>query len=65
MAAQVEAGTFWVNSYRSINIASPFGGFKNSGYGRTSGVEGLYEYTQAKSIWVQTAASALTPFGRG
>lgn len=64
VAAQVDAGTFWINGYRSLNVASPFGGYKSSGYGRTSGVEGLHEYTQTKSIWVQTGASALTPLGR-
>ncbi|MEX3633308.1 aldehyde dehydrogenase family protein [Paraburkholderia sp. BR14320] len=64
VAAQVDAGTFWINSYRSIHVGSPFGGYKNSGYGRTSGIEALYEYTQTKSVWVQTAASAVTPFGR-
>jgi aldehyde dehydrogenase (NAD+)/betaine-aldehyde dehydrogenase len=64
VAAQVDAGTFWINGYRSVNVGSPFGGYKNSGYGRTSGVECLYEYTQTKSIWVQTAAGAITPVGR-
>ncbi len=64
VAAQVDAGTFWINGYRAVNVASPFGGYKNSGYGRTSGVECLYEYTQTKSIWVQTDAGAITPLGR-
>ncbi|AIV73903.1 acyl-CoA reductase family protein (plasmid) [Burkholderia pseudomallei] len=64
VAGQVDAGTFWINSYRSIHVGSPFGGYKRSGYGRTSGIEALYEYTQTKSVWVQTAASPITPFGR-
>ncbi|MFC4706172.1 aldehyde dehydrogenase family protein [Paraburkholderia caffeinitolerans] len=54
VASQVDAGTFWINGYRSVHVSSPFGGYKNSGYGRTSGIEALYEYTQTKSIWVQT-----------
>ncbi|WP_343741603.1 aldehyde dehydrogenase family protein [Herbaspirillum huttiense] len=63
VAAGVNAGTFWVNSYKTINVASPFGGFNRSGYGRSSGMEALYDYTQTKSVWVETAANPATPFG--
>lgn len=63
MAAQVNAGTFWVNSYKAINVMSPFGGFGESGYGRSSGYEGLLEYTQTKSIWIETAKDAAIQFG--
>ncbi|MFP3551756.1 aldehyde dehydrogenase family protein [Paraburkholderia sp. SIMBA_049] len=63
VAAQVNAGTFWVNGYKTINVASPFGGFGLSGYGRSSGVEALYEYTQTKSVWVETAKEPPTAFG--
>ncbi len=63
VAAAVRAGTFWINSYKTINVASPFGGFGHSGHGRSSGVEALYEYTQVKSIWVETAAEPAISFG--
>ncbi|WP_414440224.1 aldehyde dehydrogenase family protein [Burkholderia sp. 22PA0106] len=63
VAAQVDAGTFWVNGYKTINVASPFGGYGMSGYGRSSGVEALYEYTQTKSVWVETAEAPPTAFG--
>lgn len=63
VAAQVKAGTFWVNMYKVINVASPFGGYDSSGYGRSSGVEALQEYTQVKSVWVETAAKPNQPFG--
>lgn len=63
VAAQVNAGTFWVNMYKVINVASPFGGYDASGYGRSSGVESLHEYTQVKSVWVETAANPFQPFG--
>lgn len=63
MAAAVRAGTFWVNSYKTINVASPFGGFGRSGYGRSSGREALAAYTQTKSVWVETAASPAVGFG--
>lgn len=63
VAAAVKAGTFWVNSYKTINVASPFGGFNMSGHGRSSGVEALYEYTQVKSVWVETAENPVVAFG--
>ncbi|WP_439374826.1 aldehyde dehydrogenase family protein [Bradyrhizobium sp. DASA03120] len=63
VAAQVRAGTFWINSYKTINVASPFGGSGMSGYGRSSGVETLFEYTQVKSVWVETAAEPAVGFG--
>ncbi|HBI84154.1 MAG TPA: aldehyde dehydrogenase [Alcaligenaceae bacterium] len=63
VAGQVKAGTFWVNMYKVINVASPFGGYDASGYGRSSGVEALQEYTQVKSVWVETAAQPNQPFG--
>lgn len=63
MAAQVRAGTFWVNSYKTINVMSPFGGFGQSGYGRSSGREALDAYTQTKSVWVETAENPVQGFG--
>ncbi len=63
MAAQINAGTFWINSYKAINVMSPFGGFGESGYGRSSGYDGLLEYTQVKSVWVETAKDAAIQFG--
>ena len=63
MAAKVNAGTFWVNSYKAINVMSPFGGFGESGYGRSSGYNGLLEYTQTKSVWVETAENPPIQFG--
>lgn len=63
VASQVKAGTFWVNMYKVINVASPFGGYDASGYGRSSGVEALQEYTQVKSVWVETSAKPNQPFG--
>jgi len=63
VAAQVKAGTFWINTYKVINVASPFGGYDASGHGRSSGVEALREYTQVKSVWVETAADPAAPFG--
>lgn len=56
VAGRMQAGTLWINGFRTISVMSPFGGFKNSGYGRSSGLEGLMQYTQTRSVWVETAA---------
>ncbi|TCZ64940.1 aldehyde dehydrogenase family protein [Roseicella aquatilis] len=63
VAAGVRAGTFWINGYKTINVASPFGGFGRSGFGRSSGREALLAYTQTKSVWVETAAQPGVAFG--
>ncbi len=63
VSSRVKAGTFWINMYKVINVASPFGGYDASGYGRSSGIDALTEYTQVKSVWVETAANPAQPFG--
>jgi aldehyde dehydrogenase (NAD+) len=63
VAAAVRAGTFWINSYKTISVMSPFGGFQSSGYGRSSGHDALLAYTQTKSVWVETAAEPPIGFG--
>ena len=63
VSSRVKAGTFWINMYKVINVASPFGGYDASGYGRSSGVDALVEYTQVKSVWVETAVNPAQPFG--
>jgi (Z)-2-((N-methylformamido)methylene)-5-hydroxybutyrolactone dehydrogenase len=49
----VEAGAVWVNTYRRIHWMLPFGGVKDSGYGRDSGMESVLENTVAKSAWIE------------
>jgi aldehyde dehydrogenase (NAD+) len=51
-AREIRAGTVWVNTYNMYDAASPFGGFKQSGFGRDLGVHALEGYTQVKSVWV-------------
>ncbi len=63
VAAAVRAGTFWINSCKSISVMSPFGGFGSSGFGRSSGLEALKAYTTTKSVWVETAEKPAAPFG--
>ncbi len=50
VAAQVRAGTVWINDYHLINAEAPFGGYKQSGIGRELGTWGLSEYTEVKHI---------------
>jgi acyl-CoA reductase-like NAD-dependent aldehyde dehydrogenase len=63
VASQVRAGTFWINTYKVINVASPFGGYDASGYGRSSGTDALHEYTQVKSVWVEVSPNPAVAFG--
>ncbi len=52
-AKAISAGTVWVNAYNLYDPALPFGGFKQSGFGRELGTEALESYLETKSIWVQ------------
>ncbi|MBL0122386.1 MAG: aldehyde dehydrogenase family protein [Betaproteobacteria bacterium] len=49
LATQVKAGTVWINSTNQFDAASGFGGYRESGFGREGGKEGLYEYVKRKS----------------
>src|SRR5215813_4627874 len=51
-ARAIRAGTVWVNAYNLFDAALPFGGFKESGFGRELGASGLDLYTEVKSVWV-------------
>lgn len=61
VARSVRAGTFWINAYKTIHVAVPFGGFGDSGHGRSSGPGFIDEYTQPKAVWVPTVAAG-APF---
>ncbi len=52
MAAALKAGVVWVNTYNMFDAAAPFGGYKQSGYGREMGHAVLDAYTQTKTVWV-------------
>jgi aldehyde dehydrogenase (NAD+) len=53
VARELQAGTVWINTYNQYDSASPFGGYKASGFGRDLGHEAALEkYTQTKSVWV-------------
>ncbi len=52
LARAIKAGTVWINTYNLYDPALPFGGFKESGFGRDQGRDALEKYTQTKSVWV-------------
>jgi acyl-CoA reductase-like NAD-dependent aldehyde dehydrogenase len=52
VAAALRAGTVWVNTYNLYHPASPFGGFKESGFGRELGADALDHYLEKKSVWI-------------
>lgn len=52
VAAALRCGMVWVNTYRTWSPLVPFGGYKQSGYGRENGIEVMEHYTQTKSVWV-------------
>jgi acyl-CoA reductase-like NAD-dependent aldehyde dehydrogenase len=53
VARAVRAGTFWINQYGTIELEMPFGGFKESGFGRELGMESVEAFTEPKSIHIQ------------
>ena len=63
VARALRAGSVWINGYRTLSVQSPFGGMRGSGFGRSSGHDVLLEYTQPKSIWIETDDHAAIPFG--
>lgn len=60
-AKSIRAGMVWVNAYKRVHPASPFGGVGESGYGREMGFEAMREYTQPKSVWINVDAQ-IPPF---
>jgi len=50
IAAKLRAGTVWINCYNVFDAALPFGGYKQSGWGREMGHEVLEQYTEVKSV---------------
>ena len=50
LARRLEAGSVWINRFSDISPQGPYGGFKPSGFGRTGGREGLYEFMQVKNV---------------
>ena len=63
-ARDIKAGTVWINTFNMFNAASPFGGFKQSGYGREMGKHALEMYTHVKSVWVDLSGKPMNWYGK-
>jgi acyl-CoA reductase-like NAD-dependent aldehyde dehydrogenase len=54
MVRELQAGSVWINTYNLFDPALPFGGYKQSGWGRESGSAALEQYTQLKAVAIAT-----------
>jgi len=62
----IRAGMVFVNTYRLISPMAPFGGIKDSGYGKEAGIESIKEYTRIKTTWYNSSDKPMTdPFTMG
>ncbi len=62
----IRAGITFVNTYRLISPSAPFGGIKDSGYGKEAGIESIKDYTRIKTTWFNTSDKPMDdPFTMG
>jgi aldehyde dehydrogenase (NAD+) len=64
IASSIEAGTVWVNTYRYVRWAIPYGGFKISGTGRENGVEGMDAFLQTRATVINLSGKYPDPYGQ-
>jgi len=65
VAAQLRAGTVWVNAYRVVAPHVPFGGIGYSGIGRENGIDAVKDFTETKAVWVELSGATRDPFTLG
>jgi aldehyde dehydrogenase (NAD+) len=65
MAAKLRVGSVWVNAYRVAAPYAPFGGFGRSGIGRENGREGMLEFLETKTVWIELTGTSRDPFTIG
>ena len=53
LSRRLKAGTVWINTYGDGDASFPFGGYKQSGFGRDLGADALQHYTETKAVWVK------------
>ncbi len=58
LARRIQAGTIWINTYGMFHNEVPYGGFKQSGFGKELGLEGFLEYTRIKNLLIDNSADA-------
>lgn len=61
-ATSVDAGTVWVNTYRTAAMMSPMGGFKESGYGKHNGFEAIRDFSRLKNVVIDYSGASQDPF---
>ena len=62
MIRAIDAGTVWVNTYRVVSAMAPFGGFKESGFGKERGVAALDEFLHTKNVMIDFSEEERDPF---
>lgn len=62
MMRAINSGVVWVNTYRVAAPQAPFGGMKNSGFGRVRGEAGILEFTQTKNVFIDFSGDKRDPF---
>jgi len=66
VSKSIRAGMTFVNTYRLISPSAPFGGMKDSGYGKEAGIESIKDYTRIKTTWFNTSDKPMSdPFTMG
>jgi aldehyde dehydrogenase (NAD+) len=65
VAHRLRAGTVWINAYRVVSFAAPFGGFKHSGLGRENGLDAVRDFTETKAVYVEMSGAPRDPFTLG
>jgi aldehyde dehydrogenase (NAD+) len=65
LSRELRCGNVWVNTYRSSAAQAPFGGTKQSGYGRERGIEALGYYTRVKNTMIELSDDVRDPFKLG
>lgn len=63
MAKGLKAGTVYINTFSMLDSAAPFGGTKQSGFGRELGIQALDMYTETKHVWVDLGAEHFNWYG--
>ncbi|HII40358.1 MAG TPA: aldehyde dehydrogenase family protein, partial [Thermoplasmata archaeon] len=59
---QIRAGILWLNTYHPTYNEAPWGGYKQSGFGKDLGVYAVEEYTNVKHVWVELTGAARKPW---
>jgi len=62
MSKAIHAGTVWINTYRAAAVMAPFGGYKDSGYGKERGIVALEEFLHTKNVMIDYSDEERDPF---